>query len=546
MRRPVNSPYTITTEFGVKDSYAKFGFHSGVDYAVPVGRSVYSPAAGTVVYARMHPTGGNMVVIHDGQYFHRLMHNSQFKIGEGQQVSDGQEVALAGTTGLSTGPHVHWDINTRGVDAQAFSDFVSPARWLNGEFVVARPAPALENFQRKVAEAGVNHREEANTSAPIRKEWAAGEILDFKGFVHGQSVNGNDIWFVGKYSGGYCWSGSFVDTSPHDLPDLTPAPIVDVKPLPLPIQYSEKPPIAGTWAIDISSHQRNLDFQALKEQGIEISILKAGHTGPSYGGNSNRTDPTLEQYQKDARAAGMAVGYYWYCYFDEDPETEAARFIQSIGSRFGEEPLFADVEEVNGANKAWLETFLETVHDLSGLTCHIYTYTSYLQNHEWLSELREGRSLWLAHYDIPAGSILTTHITPIMHQYTSKGVLRGVGSEYIDLNMYFGTVENFKKLGAIVPVVLPEVPKPVEPKEPLPNGDPPAPLPTKENNPVRDKVKAGATAGVIVTVIIGLANAFGISFDSDMQGALLTLVSALVTGITFIAAYMKRDGLSPK
>ena len=44
MRRPVNEPFTITTEFGTPDSYAKFGYHSGVDYAVPTWHgSIYAP-----------------------------------------------------------------------------------------------------------------------------------------------------------------------------------------------------------------------------------------------------------------------------------------------------------------------------------------------------------------------------------------------------------------------------------------------------------------------------------------------------------------------
>lgn len=126
MRRPVDVPYTITTEFGEPSSYSLYGKHSGVDYAVPTGRAVYAPVAGKVVYARNHRVRGMQVVIFDGQYYHRLMHNSQFRVTEGQQVSEGQVVALSGSTGLSTGPHVHWDINTFGIDTTSWSQFVSP------------------------------------------------------------------------------------------------------------------------------------------------------------------------------------------------------------------------------------------------------------------------------------------------------------------------------------------------------------------------------------------------------------------------------------
>lgn len=129
-RRPVNAPYTITTPFGVADTNALFGLHSGTDYAVPRNTSVYAPASGKVVYADTHPIRGEMVVIYDGSVYHRLMHNSSLKVDVGDQVTEGQVVALSGSTGLSTGPHVHWDINSRGIDAKSFTDFVDPSEWL--------------------------------------------------------------------------------------------------------------------------------------------------------------------------------------------------------------------------------------------------------------------------------------------------------------------------------------------------------------------------------------------------------------------------------
>ena len=127
-RRPVNNPYTITTEFGVPDSYAKFGRHSGVDYAgFGAGRPVYAPVSGTLTNI-VSPTGGNMVQIFDGRYYHRLMHNSSFSRGNGR-VNEGDEVAKAGTTGLSTGVHSHWDIADRATPT-AFSQFINPATFL--------------------------------------------------------------------------------------------------------------------------------------------------------------------------------------------------------------------------------------------------------------------------------------------------------------------------------------------------------------------------------------------------------------------------------
>lgn len=125
MRKPVNQPYVITTGYGELDSYSKFGKHTGLDFAVPLNRTVYSPVDGTIVYAKKHATGGNMLMIKDrkGNY-HRLMHNNSF-IRTSGTVKQGEPVARAGTTGLSTGVHVHWDI-CRVMWPDSFLQFFNP------------------------------------------------------------------------------------------------------------------------------------------------------------------------------------------------------------------------------------------------------------------------------------------------------------------------------------------------------------------------------------------------------------------------------------
>lgn len=83
----------------------------------------------------------------------------------------------------------------------------------------------LEPFQR-VATYAAKYRDAPNSAGTLLQTFTAGETYDFKGYVHGESVDGNDIWFVGRYTGGYVWSGAFDDKGTHDLPDLTaPAPL---------------------------------------------------------------------------------------------------------------------------------------------------------------------------------------------------------------------------------------------------------------------------------------------------------------------------------
>ena len=147
MRRPVNSPFVITTEFGVKDSAAKFGKHSGVDYGVPTGTPVYAPVNGTVtsyVWGQYH---GNVVQIRDGAgRYHRLMHNSQLLVRPGQVVAEGQLIARAGATGQGvTGPHVHWDISTE-PNPTSFVGFISPASLLFVPNTPSAPQRQLQSF----------------------------------------------------------------------------------------------------------------------------------------------------------------------------------------------------------------------------------------------------------------------------------------------------------------------------------------------------------------------------------------------------------------
>ncbi len=213
MRRPVNSPYSITTTFAYPTSTSKFGKHTGVDYSQNLNQPIYAPISGTIVAAYYSQYNGNMVVLFDGQFYHRLMHNNSIARGVGSWVNEGDVIAYAGTTGLSTGVHCHWDI-TRVLNPTDFSQFVSPAEWLAGKY------PQVTFTQRRVGANGVNYRTAPNTGAGIITGFAPGEVLNFKGYVIGQSIDGNDKWFVGRYSNGYAWSRAFTDSSVSGLNKL--------------------------------------------------------------------------------------------------------------------------------------------------------------------------------------------------------------------------------------------------------------------------------------------------------------------------------------
>ncbi|MBR3932565.1 MAG: M23 family metallopeptidase [Clostridia bacterium] len=100
-------------------------FHSGVDIGASYGTNIYAANSGTVVVAGYNTGGyGNYVVInHGGGYSTLYAHCSALKVSSGQHVERGQVIALCGSTGMSTGPHIHFEIQLNGKTTNPMSYF---------------------------------------------------------------------------------------------------------------------------------------------------------------------------------------------------------------------------------------------------------------------------------------------------------------------------------------------------------------------------------------------------------------------------------------
>lgn len=82
--------------------------------------------------------------------------------------------------------------------------------------------PKLAPHQRQTGRISrVAYRTHPADNADLIEWFPTETIYDFKGYVHGEDVGGNDVWFVGAYSGGYTWSGGYTDASTDGLKDLT-------------------------------------------------------------------------------------------------------------------------------------------------------------------------------------------------------------------------------------------------------------------------------------------------------------------------------------
>ena len=89
--------------------------HEGIDIAVGTGTPVVAAASGTVIVAGWLGGYGNLVVVdHGGGIATAYGHNTSVAVGVGQYVAQGQVIAYSGTTGHSTGPHVHFEVRVNG------------------------------------------------------------------------------------------------------------------------------------------------------------------------------------------------------------------------------------------------------------------------------------------------------------------------------------------------------------------------------------------------------------------------------------------------
>jgi murein DD-endopeptidase MepM/ murein hydrolase activator NlpD len=105
---------TVSSYFGAHRAYnggPYTSYHSGVDFRAPGGTPVYAPAGGTVALAEPLAVRGNAVVIdHGWGVLTGYWHLSAIEVQAGQQVAPGDLIGKVGSTGLSTGAHLHWEV----------------------------------------------------------------------------------------------------------------------------------------------------------------------------------------------------------------------------------------------------------------------------------------------------------------------------------------------------------------------------------------------------------------------------------------------------
>jgi murein DD-endopeptidase MepM/ murein hydrolase activator NlpD len=115
MQRPADGPITSGYGYRVHPIFGTRRLHTGIDFGGGYGAPIFAAESGTVISAGSRGGYGNAIVIdHGGGTTTLYAHQSRFAVSGGAQVSRGQVIGYIGSTGYSTGPHLHFEVRING------------------------------------------------------------------------------------------------------------------------------------------------------------------------------------------------------------------------------------------------------------------------------------------------------------------------------------------------------------------------------------------------------------------------------------------------
>ena len=137
MKTPINGA-RLTSSFGMR-KHPISGFnkiHQGTDFAAPMGTPIMASGAGTITRAKWCGGGGNCIMIkHNSTYKTIYAHMKNFAAGMkvGKKVRQGQIIGYVGSTGMSTGPHLHYEVIVNGKKVNSQKLKLPSGKVLKGE-----------------------------------------------------------------------------------------------------------------------------------------------------------------------------------------------------------------------------------------------------------------------------------------------------------------------------------------------------------------------------------------------------------------------------
>ena len=141
-RFPLNEGYRVSSHFNPARKHPitrQIRAHKGTDWAVPINTDIKATADGVVVKAvKNHPSAGNYIEIRNGRrYVTRFLHMNSLNVKAGDTVTKGDVIGQSGNTGLSTGPHLHYELYVDGRAVNAMKARLPEGKTLTGTELAA-------------------------------------------------------------------------------------------------------------------------------------------------------------------------------------------------------------------------------------------------------------------------------------------------------------------------------------------------------------------------------------------------------------------------
>lgn len=209
--------------------------------------------------------------------------------------------------------------------------------------------------------------------------------------------------------------------------------------------------------IDVSTYQGNIDWKKVKAAGIEYAIIRAG-----YGNSAKQKDKCFDTNVKNAKAAGIKIGAYWFSYATSvaEAKVEADAFAEVIKGIEFELPIFYDYEydSIDYAKKKGITITKKLASDiviafLDRMKAKGYSVANYV-NPDLIQNAFDNRiskyDTWMAHYTkyIKDADIRKQYtydgFKVIGWQYTGEGTVNGISGN-VDMNVFYIDVKEPKK-----------------------------------------------------------------------------------------------------
>lgn len=183
-------------------------------------------------------------------------------------------------------------------------------------------------------------------------------------------------------------------------------------------------------AIDISEWQSGIDFNRVKASGIDCVIIRAG-----YGCETTQKDTQFETHYKNAKAAGLKIGAYWYSYAEDvaDAKREARACLACIKGKSFDLPIYYDLEDkvIAPLGKTTITAialaFCSAIK-IAGYKAGVYANLNWFTYFIYKSKITDkGYSIWLAQWSNKADMDCD------IWQYTSTGKVNGING-FVDIN----------------------------------------------------------------------------------------------------------------